>query len=242
MINDERVTGSDAGIDRLFHGDELRGKTVLDIGCGSGLPALSLLRRGAEHVTCIDIDADSVAAATQTLTTHAPPENWRTEVRSVFEMTGQFDVVYSWGVLHHTGDMVRAVQKAGELVKPRGLLAIALYAKTPLCGFWRVEKRAYRRMPRAIQKAAQYVFAATEAVLRVVTGRRTTKVKARGMDGMHDIHDWLGGYPYESASLADALAMLPGFELVRTNALYDPKTMGVLGSGCDEYVLRRRPD
>jgi len=59
------------------------------------------------------------------------------------------------------------------------------------------------------------------------------------MDGMHDIHDWLGGYPYESATLADTLAMLPEFELVRTNALYDPRTMGVLGSGCDEYVLRR---
>lgn len=239
LIDDQRILESDAGINRLFLGDELSGKTVLDIGCGSGLPALSLLRRGAEHVTCVDIDADSVAAATLTLSTYAPPENWSAEVCSVFDMNGQFDVVYSWGVLHHTGDMVRAVKAAGGLVKPGGVLGIALYAKTPLCGFWRVEKRIYRKMPRPMQKAAQHAYAVTEAVLRGLTGRRTTKVKARGMDGMHDIHDWMGGYPYESASLADTLAMLPNFELVRANALYDPRTMGVLGSGCDEYVLRR---
>jgi 2-polyprenyl-3-methyl-5-hydroxy-6-metoxy-1,4-benzoquinol methylase len=239
LIDDQRIQGSDAGIARLFPGDELKGKTVLDIGCGSGLPALSILRKGAEHVTCIDIDADSVAAARQTLSAHAPPENWSAEVLSVFDLNEQFDVVYSWGVLHHTGNMALAVQKAGEAVKPGGHLAIALYARTPLCGFWRVEKRVYRKMPRPIQKIAQYGFASAEAVLRFITGRKTTKVKARGMDGMHDIHDWMGGYPYESATLADTLAMLPGFELVRTNALYDPKTMGVLGSGCDEYVLRR---
>jgi 2-polyprenyl-3-methyl-5-hydroxy-6-metoxy-1,4-benzoquinol methylase len=239
LIDDDRIISSDEGIARLFHGDELEGKRVLDIGCGSGLPALSLLRRGAEHVTCIDIDADSVAAATQTLTAHAPPEAWSAAVMSVFEMVGQFDVVYSWGVLHHTGDMKRAVQKAGELVKPGGLLAIALYAKTPLCGLWTVEKRIYRKMPRFVQKCAQYIYAGVEAVLRVMTGRKTTKAKLRGMDGMHDIHDWLGGYPYESADLQGVRSMLPGFEMVRTNPLYDPRTMGVLGSGCDEYVMRK---
>lgn len=239
LINDARITSSDEGIARLFHGDELKHKRVLDIGCGSGLPALSLLRRGAEHVTCIDIDADSVAAATKTLTAHAPSEAWSAAVTSVFEMVGQFDIVYSWGVLHHTGDMKRAVQKAGEFVKPGGLLAVALYAKTPLCGLWTVEKRIYRKMPRFVQKCAQYLYAGVEAVLRTVTGRKTTKAKLRGMNGMHDIHDWLGGYPYESASLEDVRAMSPDFELVRTNALYDPRTKGVLGSGCNEYVLRK---
>lgn len=240
LIDDDRIISSDAGVARLFHGDELSGQRVLDIGCGSGLPALSLLRRGAEHVTCIDIDADSVAATTQTLSAHAPAETWSASVKSVFEMTGQFDAVYSWGVLHHTGDMKRAVEKAGELVRPGGLLAIALYAKTPLCGFWRTEKRIYRKMPPPVQKGAQYLYAGAEAVLREITGRKTTKVKLRGMDGMHDIHDWLGGYPYESADLDDVQAMLPGFDLVRMNALYDPRTKGVLGSGCDEYVLRKR--
>lgn len=238
LIDDQRISGSDAGIARLFPGDELKGKTVIDIGCGSGLPALSILRKGAEHVTCIDIDADSVAAARQTLSAHAPPKNWSAEVKSVFDLTGQFDVVYSWGVLHHTGDMVRAVQKAGEAVKPGGLLAIALYAKTPLCGFWRIEKRIYRKMPRPIQKLVQYAFAMTEAGLRVVTGRKTTKVKARGMDGMHDIHDWLGGYPYESASPQEITATLSGFTLER-EILVPGGRHGLLGSGCDEYVFRR---
>ncbi|HYG26976.1 MAG TPA: class I SAM-dependent methyltransferase [Caulobacteraceae bacterium] len=237
LIDDERIQGSDAGIDRLFLGDELKGKTVLDIGCGSGLPALSLLRRGAEHVTCIDIDADSVAAATQTLTAHAPPENWSAEVRSVFDMTGQFDVVYSWGVLHHTGDMWRAIEKAASLVKPGGRLAIAIYAKTSLCGFWKIEKRIYRKMSQPLQKAAQYLFAGFAELLRLITDRSGSP-RARGMDGMHDAHDWLGGYPYESATPAEIEQALPGFVMER-KLLQPGGRHGLLGSGCDEFVLRR---
>ncbi len=157
----------------------------------------------------------------------------------MFGLNEQFAVVYSWGVHHHAANVALAVQKAGDAVKPGGHLALALYAKTPLWGFWRVEKRVNRKLPRPIQKIAQYGFASAGAELRFITGRKTTKVKTRGMDRMRDIHDWLGGYPYEPANFADTLAMLPGFELVRTTTLYDPEAMGVLGSGCEEYVLRR---
>lgn len=238
LIDDDRILGSDIGINRLFPGDTLEGRTILDIGCGSGLPALSLLRKGAAHVTCIDIDENSVAAARQTLSAHAPAENWSAEVRSVFEMTGQFDVVYSWGVLHHTGDMQRAVACAGSLVKPGGTLAIALYARTPLCAFWKIEKRIYSRLPSGLQSIARNAFGIFQTSLRSAFGRNTGADRQRGMDDDHDIHDWLGGYPYESANTADVLRMLPSFTLMREIQHYSPKTLGILGSGCDEYVLK----
>lgn len=238
LIDDRRIQGSDAGIERLFPGDELKGKTVLDIGCGSGLPALSLLRKGAEHVTCIDIDADSVAAARQTLSTHAPPQNWSAEVRSVFDMTGQFDVVYSWGVLHHTGDMWRAIEKAASMVKPGGRLVIAIYGKTALCGFWKAEKRFYSRSPRWLQWLFQRAFLAVDFAARLRSGTLSGSGLERGMDRTHDIHDWLGGYPYESAAPDEIADALRDFRLER-QLLRPGGRSGLLGSGCDEYVFRR---
>lgn len=240
LIDDQRISGSDAGIDRLFPGDELKGKTVLDIGCGSGLPAVSLLRKGAKHVTCIDIDADSVAAARQTLSAHAPPANWTAEVKSVFDLTGQYDVVHSWGVLHHTGDMWRAIDKAASLVKPGGILAIAIYGKGKLCEFWKVEKRIYSRSPRVVQRLIVAAYFMAFCLWYLAKGRNPMKIirdyKVRGMDWTHDAHDWLGGYPYESATPEEIERFVTprGFVLVRSNT-----TRPNLMSGCDEYILRR---
>lgn len=237
LIDDQRIVESDAGIARIFPGKELEGARVLDIGCGSGLPALSLLRAGASHVTCIDLDPSSVAAATETLSRHAPSSAWSTEQRSVFDVSGSYDVVYSWGVLHHTGDMRRAIVHASSLVIPNGILAIAIYAKTPLCGPWRMFKRAYSQWQSPRQQGAQRIYSIVMAALYSVTGRKPKSVGERGMDTSHDIHDWLGGYPYESASLYDIQAFLPGWTLTRHNKRYNPLTLGLLGSGCDEYVL-----
>lgn len=240
IIDAERIQASDDGIRRLFQPGELAEKSVIDIGCGSGLPALSILRLGAAHVTCVDIDPNSVAAATKTLSQYAPREAWDAQVKSVFDLSGQFDVVYSWGVLHHTGDMPGAMKRAAGLVKPGGLLVIALYAKTPLCGFWRLFKRLYSGSPTAVQKVAQGLYMMIYSVASAVAGNGSQQVRARGMNNAHDVHDWLGGYPYESASLRDVKRMLPDMEVVRFSARYNPKTFGVLGSGCDEYVLRHK--
>src|SRR6185437_13578206 len=61
----------------------------------------------------------------------------------------------------------------------------------------------------------------------------------RGMDQDHDLHDWLGGYPYESASAEEITSFMRrmGFSLVRS---FDTgPRMGVLGTGCAEYVFQR---
>jgi 2-polyprenyl-6-hydroxyphenyl methylase/3-demethylubiquinone-9 3-methyltransferase len=240
LIDDNRIQASDDGINRLFPGDELKGKTVIDIGCGSGLPALSILRKGAEHITCIDIDPNSVAAANSTLTEYAPAEFCSTEVRSVFDLHGEYDVVYSWGVLHHTGDMWRAIETASSLVGPNGLFAIAIYGKGKLCGFWAWEKRLYTGAPRWVQEIILVSYLCVFCLWSVAKGRDPFKImrdsKERGMDWIHDARDWLGGYPYESATPAEVSNFLTsrGFETLRTNT-----SVPNLKSGCDEFVFRR---
>src|SRR4029077_18075234 len=97
-------------------GGELRGKRVVDVGCGSGLHALAALRLGAREGLAFDLDADCVATTQQLLQARAAGQPWSARQASVFDLSpdspGLFDVVYSWGVLHHTGDMYRALRAA----------------------------------------------------------------------------------------------------------------------------------
>lgn len=79
-----------------------------------------------------DFDPDSVAAATELRRRFAPRSDWAVEQGSILDAPfvaglGYFDVVYSWGVLHHTGDLWRATHAAAMLVAPGGLLFVSVY-------------------------------------------------------------------------------------------------------------------
>ena len=164
---------------------------------------------------------------------------WSAEVKSVFDLIEPYDVVHSWGVLHHTGDMWRAIDKAASLVKPGGLYAIAIYGKGKLCGFWKHEKRFYAHSPRWVQNVILAAYFGVFCLWSLAKRRNPLRIihdrKSRGMDWIHDARDWLGGYPYESATpdeIADFLGKR-GFSLLRSNTARPN-----LKSGCDEYVFR----
>ncbi len=163
----------------------------------------------------------------------------------MFDLTGQYDVVHSWGVLHHTGDMWKAIDKAASLVKPGGLLAISIYGKTLLCGLWLKEKRFYAKAPKAVQKIVLVVYAAVVLAGQTIKGKNPFKTLGssceRGMDWLHDLHDWLGGYPYESAGPEEIMAAMTAncFERVRENGRCGER-FGLVGSVCNEFVYRRR--
>jgi SAM-dependent methyltransferase len=227
---------------------DLRGKTFLDIGSGSGLFSLSALHLGASHVTATDIDEDSTATTRSMLQTFGDPTRWTAERISVFdlkpEVNGTFDVVYSWGVLHHTGRMWPAIEAASRMVKPGGLFALALYERTPIDGFWRVEKQAYMKAGKLGQKLMRGLYVAVYSAGLLVTGRnplaKLRSKRQRGMDSLFDVHDWLGGYPYESCTkeeVSDFLTPL-GFAPVLEKPV-PVRAGGILGSGCSEYVYRR---
>ena len=250
QIGAEEIAEAERGLKRLLSDTPLSGKRFMDIGCGSGLHSLAALRLGAREVLAVDLDSDSVTTTRAVLARHAPGAHYTVQQVSVFELDaeqhGRFDVVYSWGVLHHTGDLARALRQAAAMVAPGGMFIFALYRKTWMCGFWKLEKRWYAHAGPGIQKALRTIHITLFRASLRMNGRRfkeyvRTYKGNRGMDYFHDVHDWLGGYPYESISpdeVALAMARL-GLKPVRSfvsRGRILGRYSGILGSGCDEYV------
>jgi SAM-dependent methyltransferase len=241
LLNDARIGEAEASLAGMVGEQRLAGRTFLDIGSGSGLSSLAARRLGAK-VTSFDYDPGSVWCTQQLRDRFFPgDENWRVERGSALDVDyirrlGQFDVVYSWGVLHHTGSMHAALENAMLPVTRGGVLFIALYRKTWLCPFWKVEKLLYCASPAPLQSAIRRAYGGSIGLLRGLMGRG--RRPGRGMDEERDIHDWLGGYPYESITPRS----LKEFVLQRGFALEKQviKAEGLhLVPGCDEYVFVR---
>ena len=247
-IDERRIEEAEKSLIRLVGRESIQGRTFLDIGCGSGLFSLAALRLGCQRLLAVDLDPHSVQTTCKTLERYAPAgANWDCRRISVFDLdpakVGTFDIVYSWGVLHHTGAMYKAIEKASAMVKPEGMLTLALYGKTPFCGLWRIEKRIYSRSPKGVQRAIEKVYSAVVAARLALKGeslkkRRETYFQQRGMDMYHDTRDWLGGYPYESISPQEAMTFMHklGFEPIRS---FVCPSIGLLGAGCDEYSFTK---
>ncbi len=249
-VDETRITQARQSLARLIPQNEMQGARFADIGCGSGLSMLSALGLGAAHAKGVDLDPNSLAATQALLGAYGAGRSWAVTERSVFDLsTDDLDganVIYSWGVLHHTGDMWRAVMHLASLTPPGGQLVLALYHRTPTCEFWKVEKKLYSRAPRWLQGLMALVFKLAYVLGLVLSGRNPMAYlrgygQERGMSWKHDVHDWLGGYPYESVSpqeLHDRLEAA-GFELVREK-IVTPRAAGLFGVGCDEYVFRKK--
>ena len=250
LIDEEKVAEAIRGLERLAGAGGLVGKSFLDVGCGSGLHSLAALKLGAARVMGVDLDPHSVATTREVLSKLAPPQTWDVREQSVFAITpqeiGQFDVVYAWGSLHHTGNMYEAMRRATAMVAPGGIFIVALYRKTRLCGLWKIEKYIYTNSPKWFQRFLRGCYVTAMRLAFFLVRRDFKKYREeyghsfRGMDYDHDVHDWMGGYPYESISPKQAAAFCGqiGFEPVREFAL--PRTpVGIFGSGNDEYVWRK---
>jgi 2-polyprenyl-6-hydroxyphenyl methylase/3-demethylubiquinone-9 3-methyltransferase len=246
-VDQKRIDSAIEGVRKLFP-DGLTGKTFLDIGCGSGLHSLAALSLGAASVTAIDIDENSVATTRELLTKYAPGSRWTAQISSVFEASpdtlGKFDVVYSWGVLHHTGDMWRAIECAARFVNPGGQFAIAIYSATACDPMWKVEKKLYSRASRPIQWSVRRLYMAAFLAAKTLLGVNPISYvrnysKTRGMNFSHDAHDWLGGYPYETATAIEIRDRIGKMGFTEDRSFLVPANSGLFGSGCNEYVFQR---
>jgi 2-polyprenyl-3-methyl-5-hydroxy-6-metoxy-1,4-benzoquinol methylase len=249
VLTPERVEAATRGLSSLLGVTDLRGKSFLDIGSGSGLSSLAAHRLGA-RVTSLDYDPASVACTRELHRRFAQEDpTWRALEGSAIDgalmrSLDTFDVVYSWGVLHHTGAMWTGLALAAERVAPGGLLALAIYndqgAWSPR---WRRIKRFYcsGAVGRALVSATfipywvMRDFAADLVWGRNPLARYTGYGSNRGMSVTHDWFDWLGGYPFEFAKPEELLR----FGRERGFDLENMVTAG--GSvGCNEFVFRRR--
>lgn len=252
VLNNDRIRSAEESLKRNLEADDLIGVRFLDIGSGSGLSSLAARRLGAE-VFSFDYDAASVACTAELKRRYFPEDpQWTIGHGSVLDahyvrQLGRFDVVYSWGVLHHTGAMWRALENAQLPVSPGGKLYIAIYNhQSPWTAVWTRVKRIYNVLPHPLRVPfALVVIAPIElrsllyALVRFDLPRYVRSWTAygrssRGMSRWHDIIDWVGGYPFETAKPEQIFDFYRarGFELRKL------VTCGC-GLGCNEYVFER---
>lgn len=221
--------------------------TFLDIGCGSGLHAAAALALGAKSVLALDYDPLCVSTTSAVLERFSPVGNWNVERADILSPdtlpSGPFDIVYSWGVLHHTGDMWRAIRNAAALVAPGGRLCLALYLQTPLCGAWTAEKHIYSEH-RWLRPFIKWPFVAMRLSARQLRHGDAvefvrTYSRQRGMEFLTDADDWLGGYPYESVSPSALETEVTGLGFSLEAAFSTQADRGWLGTGCGEWRFRR---
>jgi 2-polyprenyl-3-methyl-5-hydroxy-6-metoxy-1,4-benzoquinol methylase len=223
----------------------ISGKSFLDIGFGQGLGLLSAASMQATTVGC-DINP-KCALVLEANRAHFPGAGAiRVVVGSILDPqvvdalkmnspAGQgYEIVHSWGVLHHTGRMWEAIDRAAALVKPGGSLFLALYNRHWSSPAWRAIKRGYVSAPAWLQRTFIGVLTPVIFAAKFLVTGKNPMVKERGMDFRYDVIDWVGGYPYEYATRGEVVRFLQG----RGFALVDSSPAEV-PTGCNEFVFLR---
>lgn len=230
-LSDESIQLALGDIDDWLGRESVVGKTVLDIGCGSGIHSLCFYLLGAMEIVSFDVDPHSVEATRSLWEKSGRPSNWKILPGSILDKDfikglGTFEIVYSWGVLHHTGAMWEAIETACSLVMGQGLYWIALYVKGPNYTNHLALKQSYNRASETNKK-----FIAAREISKVMWRRLMSRQnpftwnqkKERGMTVYHDLIDWLGGLPYEVAGADEVVEFCErrGFVLEKIHRGYE---------------------
>ena len=248
-LNPERIKIAEKSLSEMLDLKDLVGKSFLDVGSGSGLFSLAAKNKGA-LVTSFDFDEKSVWC-TQKLKSkfHANNEDWNICQGSVLDKEflaslGNYDIVYSWGVLHHTGQMWVGIENSLGLVKKNGIYFIAIYNDQ---GFkshvWWLIKYLYNKTPRVLKGAFAYILGFTVKTLlffkytiklqpmAVIKPMFDYKQEKRGMSLLSNMVDWYGGFPYEFANYKYLVDFIEnrGFKLI--------KGKQASSAGCHELIF-----
>tara|TARA_B100000212_G_scaffold330620_1_gene297025 strand:+ start:492 stop:1325 length:834 start_codon:yes stop_codon:yes gene_type:complete len=251
LLNEDRIKLAEKSLLRLLEVDTLENKTFLDIGSGSGLYSLAARRLGA-RVHSFDYDSQSVSCTTELKSRYFPEdEDWVIESGDALDQKylknlGKFDVVYSWGVLHHTGDMWSALHNASEMVQQNGFFYVSIYNDQggPSRRILRI-KKMYNLIPNGFKWIIwmpMLIKLWWRNTLRDLikdgklfsTWRNYAQVEARGMSAFTDLIDWVGGLPFEVAKPEEIF----DFFAERNFVLKRLKTCGG-GIGCNEFVFKK---
>jgi 2-polyprenyl-6-hydroxyphenyl methylase/3-demethylubiquinone-9 3-methyltransferase len=251
VLDEDRIREAESSLRQMLGRDDLDGLSFLDIGSGSGLFSLAAVRLGATRVHSFDFDPHSVLCTEELRRRYGGGTDWTIDAASALdadylESLGRFDVVYSWGVLHHTGDMWTGIANATAAVSDGGRLFISIYNdQGPRSQMWRAVKRIYNRLPEAARLPfTVLVMGPRELLIALKSCARgrpleylrgwTEYKRRRGMSRWHDLVDWVGGYPFDVATPEAVFDFVHdrGFQLERLKTCRG-------GLGCNQYVFAR---
>ena len=251
-LTEERIQEAEKSLVEKLGLSDLKGKTFLDIGSGSGLFSLAAHRLGAT-VFSFDYDKDSVACTQYLKENHdnqAGGASWSVQQGSVLDQAflsqfGQVDIVYSWGVLHHTGHMMQAFENVSGLVKDEGYLFVSIYNDQGQASKrWKWIKERYNRSGSVIRfLLVFYTFFRQWTITLIKDFLKTGnplkswvgyQKNIRGMSAWHDLIDWVGGYPFE---VAKPEGVFNFFKQKDFGLSYLKTCAG--GLGCNEFVFRK---
>jgi SAM-dependent methyltransferase len=246
-LSEERISQARKDFAALFHGIELRDRSFLDIGFGQGLSLLIASEHGARAAGCdINPTCRDVIERNRSYFPRADISTQNLVVGSILDedvlktlrdrapgARGQYDVVHSWGVLHHTGNMAKAIKNTCSLVKPGGALILAIYNRHWTSPGWLAIKYCYNRIP-FLKKPLVAMLYPIIYLAKLAVTRRNPERQQRGMDFYFDVVDWVGGYPYEYASVPEIHRLLEeqGFLAKRTLRAQVP-------TGCNQFIFVR---
>ena len=246
VLDESRIAEAQESLQKMLGMERLDGKSFLDIGSGSGLSSLAAVRLGA-RVHSFDFDPQSVACTQRLKSMYSPDKAWTIEEGSVLDKLylntlGEFDVVYSWGVLHHSGAMWEALEAVDALVRPGGRLFLAIYNdQGSISRRWKTVKRLYNQatpvMRPLILFPILFYYEGRQMVGQLARGLNpfaglTQTNNARGMHKWYDWIDWVGGYPFEVAKPEEIINFYRDRGYLLTNL-----TTNGGGPGCNEYVF-----
>lgn len=249
-LSDDRIREAERSLKEKLVASDLAGRSFLDIGCGSGLFSLAAVRLGAGTVVSFDYDTQSTACTRELKNRFFPQlDTWTVEQASVLDEAylktlGTFDIVYSWGVLHHTGNMWKSFANVDPLVRPGGTLFIAIYNDQGLASRnWHRVKHLYNRLPAWLRWLVLYpaflrLWGPTTLrdLLRGKPGETwRTYASGRGMSAWDDVVDWVGGYPFEVATPGEV------FTFFRQRGYTLTTMVTTHNKGCNEFVFVKEP-
>jgi len=159
--------------------DRWAGKRVLEVGCGIGTDSINFARAGAE-LTAVDLSGESLRVAEQRADVMGVADRIRFVQANGEELTsviddGPFDLVYSFGVIHHTPHPERALSEIRALVAPGGTLKLMVYHRRSWKVFWIVAAQERGRFWRTDELVAKHSEAQTGCPVTFTYTRREAR-------------------------------------------------------------------
>ena len=142
-----------------------RGKRVLEVGCGIGTDSINFARAGA-NLTAVELSGESLRIAAERAEVMGVADRIRFVQANAEELTSAlddepYDLVYSFGVIHHTPRPERALAEMRALTAPGGTLKLMIYHRRSWKVFWIVAAQGHGRFWKTDELVAEHSEAQT---------------------------------------------------------------------------------